>query len=234
MKSWRSLIPNLLTLANLGCGLLALDAIFLGAYVPATWFIVASLCFDFLDGFAARILKVSSELGKQLDSLADLVSFGLTPGFLMYYQISEYDQEGQMWLAYTALAIPIFSAWRLAVFNIDDRQTSYFLGLPTPANTMWIFAIALYPLYGSFMSIQEFLTQPLVLALISLVSAILLVTPFPLQSLKFKNWYFGENVGRYLLIVGTLLLLSILGLDSLLFIIPLYLLISIIFKPQTE
>ncbi len=233
MKSWRSLIPNLLTLSNLACGLLALDAIYNGAFHHAVYLMLASQLFDFFDGFAARILKVSSEMGKQLDSLADLVSFGLSPGFLMFHLILGLDIEGQTWLPYTALAIPLLSAWRLAVFNIDDRQTSYFIGLPTPANTIMIFSIGLYSLYAENAMIEEILSIPLVLALISLVSAVLLVAPIPLQSLKFSSIGWGENKGRYILVSSVLLLLLIFGIEAVAFVIPLYLLISIIFKPQT-
>lgn len=232
MKSWRSLIPNLLTLSNLACGLLALDAIFMGAFQHAMWLMLASLVLDFFDGLAARVLRVNSELGKQLDSLADLVSFGLSPGFLMFHIIAAQNLDGQEWLPYTALAIPLLSAWRLAVFNIDDRQTNYFIGLPTPANAIMIFAIALYPEYADNIGIQTFLDKPLVLSVIALVSAVLLVAPFPLQSLKFNNFSWTQNIGRYILLLSTLALLLIFDFEALVFVIPLYLLISIIFKPQ--
>ena len=234
MKSWRSFIPNLLTLANLACGLLALLAIFNEDYLTAAGLMVASLLFDFLDGLTARALGVSSPLGVQLDSLADLVSFGVSPGFLMFHVILGKSLPDQPeWLPFTALAIPLLSAWRLAVFNLDHRQTSNFIGLPTPANAIMIFSVALFPTYASNEVLENFLSDPLVLSLISLVSAVLQVAPFPLQSLKFKKFGWRGNEGRIILLVGILLLLLIFGSTALLFIIPLYLLISIIFKPQT-
>ena len=234
MKSWRSLIPNLLTLSNLACGLWSIISIFQEAYVEAVYFLIASLIFDFFDGFAARLLKVSSKLGLQLDSLADLVSFGLCPGYLMYHIIaSSSNLNGMDWLPITALAIPLFSAWRLAVFNIDDRQSEVFIGLPTPANAIMIFVIALFPIISDNEFLLNYLTQPLFLAIIALISAIFLVAPIPLISLKFKNTNWTNNKGRYILLLSIALLLLILRLEALVFIIPLYLLISIIFKPST-
>ena len=234
MKSWRSLIPNLLTLSNLACGLWSIISIFQEAYVEAVYFLIASLIFDFFDGFAARLLKVSSKLGLQLDSLADLVSFGLCPGYLMYHIIaSSSNLNGLDWLPITALAIPVFSAWRLAVFNIDDRQSELFIGLPTPANAIMIFVIALFPIISDNEFLLIYLTQPLFLAIIALISAIFLVAPIPLISLKFKNTNWTKNKGRYILLLSIALLLVILRLEALVFIIPLYLLISIIFKPST-
>jgi CDP-diacylglycerol--serine O-phosphatidyltransferase len=233
MKSWRSLIPNLLTLSNLACGLIALLAIFNEAYLTAAWLMVASLFFDFLDGMTARLLKVNSDLGMQLDSLADLVSFGLSPGFLMFHIIMDYNiLNDSAWLSFTALAIPLLSAWRLAVFNIDHRQTNHFIGLPTPANAIMIFAIALFPEYAMHPGIENFLQRPLVLSIISLVSAVLLVAPIPMQSLKFKSLAWQPNQSRYLLLLAILILLLVFGVTALVFVIPLYLVISIIFKPS--
>lgn len=235
MKSWRSLIPNLLTLSNLACGLIGLLAIFNGNYITAAWLMIASLFFDFLDGMTARMLKVNSDLGVQLDSLADLVSFGLNPGFLMFHIISDLTFLNEStWLSFTALAIPLLSAWRLAVFNIDHRQTSHFIGLPTPANSIMIFAIALFSEYAIHPGIEAFLARPLVLSIISLVSAVLLVAPIPLLSLKFKSFSWRLNQARYIMLTAILALLLIFGVTALVFVIPLYLIISIIFKPSAE
>lgn len=235
MKSWRSLIPNLLTLSNLACGLIALLAIFNENYVSAAWLMVASLFFDFFDGLTARMLKVNSDLGVQLDSLADLVSFGLNPGFLMFHVIQDLSLlDDKYWLSYTALAIPLLSAWRLAVFNTDHRQTSHFIGLPTPANAIMIFAIALFPEYAQNAAIEEFFAHPLALSVIALVSAVLLVAPLPLLSLKFKSFTWRQNQARYIMLLAILILLLIFGMTAVVFVIPLYLLISIIFKPSAE
>ncbi len=235
MKSWLSLIPNLLTLSNLACGLIALLAIFNENYVLAAWLMVASLIFDFLDGMMARLLKVNSDLGVQLDSLADLVSFGLNPGFLMFHIIQDGSfLNDNYWLSYTALSIPLLSAWRLAVFNIDQRQTSHFIGLPTPANAIMIFAIALFPEYAFHPGIEAFLARPLVLSFISLATAVLLVAPLPLISLKVKSFSWQQNKARYILLLAILTSLLIFGMTAVVFVIPLYIVVSIIFKPSAE
>ena len=143
-------IPNTITLGNMACGLLAVLSIMRGDFTLAGILIALALVFDFLDGLVARALKVHSELGKQLDSLADVVSFGVAPGFFMYKLFLLAGNTGEPvpeFLAYLAFLIPLFSALLLAKFNIDTRQTSFFIGMPTPANTLLIFSLGLWAVY---------------------------------------------------------------------------------------
>ncbi|MEQ9262300.1 MAG: CDP-diacylglycerol--serine O-phosphatidyltransferase [Owenweeksia sp.] len=231
----KSFIPNGLTLANLACGLLAVTSIFSGDFITAAWLVGFSLVFDFLDGFTARLLGVHSELGKQLDSLADLVTFGVAPGFLMFKLFRIAMQGGEPipeFLPYIALLIPLFSALRLAKFNIDTRQTDFFIGMPTPANAIFIFSIALIALSGSSETVEDILLHPFFLTAITLLTSFLLVAELPLMSLKVKNTSWRENRGRVILLVGIGLLLLIFRFRALLFIIPLYLVLSLIFKPH--
>lgn len=231
----KSIVPNSLTLANLACGLLAIIAIGNGNFWQAAYLISASLVFDFADGFVARALGVHSELGKQLDSLADVVSFGVVPGLLMFHTFLLVPKSGEPlpdFLPYIALLIPLFSALRLAKFNIDTRQEEYFIGLPTPANTLLIFSICLWGLYTTNATTQSILLHPFLLTLITVLSALLLVAELPLMSLKVKSFAWQENKGRVLLIVAAVLLMFVLRFRALAFIVPLYLLISLLFKPN--
>tara|TARA_B100001245_G_C22892177_1_gene429858 strand:- start:77 stop:781 length:705 start_codon:yes stop_codon:yes gene_type:complete len=233
----KSFIPNLLTLANLACGLLAIVSIFSGNISTAAWLVGFSLVFDFLDGFMARLLRVHSELGKQLDSLADLVTFGVAPGFLMFKLFRFAMQGGEPipeFLPYIALLIPLFSALRLAKFNIDTRQAEYFIGMPTPANAIFIFSLALMALYGSNDTTQAILLHPFFLTAITVLTSFLLVAELPLMSLKVKNASWSDNRGRIILLVVLGLLLVIFRFRALLFIIPLYLVLSLIFKPHQK
>lgn len=236
--SLKSYIPNLLTLSNLACGLLAILSIFRGDYILAAWLIGGSQVFDFMDGFAARLLKVHSEMGKQLDSLADLVSFGVAPGFLMFkiFEISanESVEPAISFLPYFALLIPLFSALRLAKFNIDTRQTDYFIGMPTPANTILLFSIGLLAIYTDNLTLRNILLHPFFLTALTIVSSFLLVAELPLMSLKAKNLKWGDNKGRIVLLLGILIMALIFRFRALAFIIPLYLIISLIFKPNRK
>ncbi|MGB0176864.1 MAG: CDP-diacylglycerol--serine O-phosphatidyltransferase [Owenweeksia sp.] len=233
----KSFIPNALTLANLACGLLAITSIFSGSFINAAWLVGFSLVFDFLDGFMARLLRVHSELGKQLDSLADLVTFGVAPGFMMFKLFRIAMQGGEPipeFLPYLALLIPLFSALRLAKFNIDTRQAEYFIGLPTPANAIFIFSVAYIALYGSSDTMQDVLLHPLFLTAITVLTSFLLVAELPLMSLKVKSASWRENRERIILLAGIGLLLVIFRFRALLFIIPLYLILSLIFKPHNK
>ncbi len=233
----KSAIPNGLTLANLACGLLAITALFSGSFIMAAWLVGAALVLDFLDGFTARLLGVHSELGKQLDSLADLVTFGVTPGFLMFKLFRIAMQGGEPipeFLPYIALLIPIFSALRLAKFNIDTRQAEYFIGLPTPANAIFIFSVALIALYGSSSTMEAILLHPFFLTITTVSTSFLLVAELPLMSLKVKNTSLSDNRGRIVLLVLIALLLLVFRFRALLYIIPLYLVLSLIFKPHRK
>lgn len=232
----KKLIPNLFTLGNLASGFFAIDAIFSDDYVLAAWLVGLSLLLDFFDGFVARLLKVSSELGAQLDSLADVISFGVVPGFLMFkvMQASVMGDANLELLPYLAVLVPVFSAYRLGKFNIDTRQTSYFIGVPTPANAIWLFAIGLSAFYTDSEDLQEFLLNPVFLAVLVVTASVLLVAELPLFSLKMNSFGWKDVGGPVLLVAGIGLLVLLFGFPALVFIIPLYLLLSLIFKPGKE
>ncbi len=233
----KATIPNILTLANLAAGLLAIISIFNGDYALAAWLIASSLVFDFLDGFSARLLKVHSELGKQLDSLADVVSFGVVPGFLVFKLFKMSALSGEPvpdFLPYIALLIPLFSALRLAKFNIDTRQAEYFIGMPTPANAIFWFALGLWAIFTDNPTTQNVLLHPFFLTALTVATSFLLVAELPLMSLKIKSLKWNENKGRVFLIVGIVVLMAVLRYRGLAFVIPLYILLSYIFKPNRK
>lgn len=233
-NNYLSIVPNSLTLANLACGLMAIYAVFSGNFYEASILVAFSLVFDFLDGFVARLLKVNSEMGKQLDSLADMVTFGVVPGFFMFKLFKMAAQQGEPipeFLPYIAFLIPLFSALRLAKFNLDTRQSDYFIGLPTPANTILIFSIGLLAFYGENETLTSILLHPLTLVALTVVTSFLLVAELPLMSLKVKSLSWAENKGRAVLIFGVIILFVIFRFRAMAFIIPLYLILSLIFKP---
>ncbi len=228
-------IPNILTLANLAAGLMALLSVMQNDLKTAAYLFAASLVFDFADGLVARALKVHSELGKQLDSLADVVSFGVVPGFVLY-QMFVMAQKGSEpvpdFLPFIAFLVPLFSALRLGKFNIDTRQAEYFIGLPTPANALLIYSLALWAAFTQNPTTEAILLHPFFLSFLSVVSALLLVAELPLMSLKLKDFTWRANRGRIILALAAVLLIAVLRLRALAFIVPLYLLLSVLFKPN--
>lgn len=234
----KSFVPNGLTLANLTCGVLAIDHIIQHNWQTAAMLVIAAAIFDFFDGFAARLLKVGSELGAQLDSLADMVTFGVVPGFFMWKWLEVINTTDIIWLPYCGLVIPAFSALRLAKFNIDDRQTTSFIGLPTPANALFFMSI---PLIGSqaitetgilSSSISEIATQLCTstwfVVVLTLVFSYLLVAELPLFALKFKSFNWTNNKIRWSFLISSGILISLFAFMATPIIILLYLLISII------
>lgn len=202
-------LPNTLTAANLFFGCLAIVSIFDANLTGAAWLIGAAAVCDFFDGFAARLLKVQGELGKQLDSLADVVSFGVAPGFI-FYSISqenlEFSNDFVQWLplilaaSYIPYLIPVFSAFRLAKFNLDTRQSDQFIGLPTPANALFICSIP-FALESGPGFAQEILTSNIFLVLYPVVAAWLMMSEIPMLALKFKSFAWNPNKMRYLLLL---------------------------------
>lgn len=206
-------IPNTITLLNLFCGILAVISGLKGNLDISVYLIMAAAIFDFFDGFAARLLKAYSPLGKELDSLADLVSFGLAPSILIYYRFSTFlsvhEAATGIWLirllSFTPLLIALFSALRLAKFNIDTRQTTDFIGLATPANALLIAMMLHYASLnpGTVVIFDNFWFFPL----ISLVLSLLLVSEIPMFSLKFKSMKYSENRRKFLFFIYCALLL---------------------------
>lgn len=218
-------IPNTITTLNLLSGCMAIISSF-HAYEPmlgltgAAWtciFIGLAAVFDFCDGASARLLKAYSAVGKELDSLADLVSFGVAPAMLMLNIINQYSDH--QWLAYAALFIPAMGALRLARFNIDDTQATVFRGLPIPGNAIfWIGA------YGWTASYGYPGTAATVIAIVAV--SLLMVAPMRMFSLKFKNFDIRENFRRYAIIMAAAAFVLIYGLAGLMWTIILYVLIS--------
>jgi len=225
-------LPNFITLCNLflGCvGILHFESPEIAVYCLYG----AAIC-DFFDGMAARWLNAHSAIGKDLDSLADVVSFGVLPGFMMYSLIVQSMVESQQpnGLAYVAFLIPVLSAWRLAKFNHDTRQTYRFIGLPTPA--LGIMVAGLY-----FLSFQH-PSYPLWhnsfgLIGLTILLVYLLNSPLPLIALKFKDWTWRGNEFRWLLIASSGIVILFFKTSAPVFIIPLFIVISLaenIFKKK--
>ena len=203
-------IPNLITLSNLLCG--AAAAIFIlqeKDLITASLLVLLGAAFDFADGAVARILNVSGELGKQLDSLADVITFGLVPALMAYNLCLESIGDLDSRLAYVPLLMAAFSGFRLGKFNIDTRQTDSFIGLPTPANALlWVSLSMIYSL-GTPMpdALQSFAFSPVTLIVLSLIMSVLLIAELPLFAMKFKSLKWRENQIRIIFVAVSLILL---------------------------
>ncbi len=244
-------IPNAITCCNLLCGCIAIIQVFEGNLVLAAYLVGLAAIFDFLDGFAARALKVTSVIGKDLDSLADMVTFGAVPGFVMHKMLEigylvnhrDYDLIVQnQWLTYIPILIPIFSAIRLAKFNNDTRQTDSFIGVPTPANAILICSIPLIVNWDTHFDLKHcevihFLIHPYALIFISVLMSILMVVELPLFSLKFKSFGWKGNEIRYIFIALSILgliLFQFLGLGiAIVLYVGLSMVNNLFFKPKT-
>lgn len=233
MNPIKANIPNSITCINLVAGCLAIITAANGvetmwgmpAYQWAFIFIAIGAVADFLDGFAARALHAYSNLGKELDSLSDLVTFGVAPAMIVFHLIG---QSGcQEWLKWTALLIPVAGAIRLARFNIDTRQTTSFIGMPIPANAIfWIGYSAMY------MQGAGFLYEWYVFLPVMAVECWLMNSPVKIFSLKFKNLDFKENAHRFILIIAAVVFCFTLGTGGLLWLIIFYILLSLAFKSR--
>lgn len=177
-------IPNTITSMNLLCGVLGVIFTFQGALDLAFYLMILAAVFDFLDGFSARMLKAYSPMGKELDSLADLISFGLLPALMIHRRLVEGGMTG-FWI-YVPVIICIFSALRLAKFNVDDRQSENFLGLPTPACAMWCGSL-IYAADRGVMTVAGLLSERYIMIIAPVVLALLLVSEIPMFSMKFKK-----------------------------------------------
>lgn len=194
-------IPNTITSLNLLCGALGVIFTFQGQLNIAFFLMLAAAACDFLDGFAARMLDAYSPMGKELDSLADLVSFGLLPSLMMHRRLVEGGVTG-FW-AYIPLIICVFSALRLAKFNVDDRQGENFLGLPTPACAMWCGSL-IYAADHGVMSMAGLLHDAYLIEISSIVLALLLISEIPMFSLKFKKGSPYNRIRIYFICIAAL------------------------------
>lgn len=222
-------IPNTITCCNLVSGCIAVSYAFDGLYAASFLFIVIGAVFDFFDGMSARLLGVSSPIGKELDSLADCITFGLAPSAIIYTFLAT-----QPWLElvpvvgryvpYTAFVMAAFSALRLAKFNLDERQTTSFIGMPTPANALFWASLVV----GS----EEWLssspwTVAGVVALV-LVCSWLLVAEIPMFALKFKHWGWRGNELKYVFVITSAILLAVFRLSGFAAVVAWYVLLSVI------
>lgn len=214
-------LPNFLTCCNLISGCFGIVFLLEDRGVPAAYFVWISCFFDFLDGFAARALKVSSPIGKELDSLADVVSFGVLPSLVIYKLLG--PAVNSEVLPFVAFTIAAFSALRLAIFNVDTRQSDSFIGLNTPANTLFISSLPLLPA-----SITGWLFEGWILIGITLVFSLLLVSPIPFFALKFKNMRWAENKIRFTFLLLSVFLILLVGISAIPLVILLYIIISLI------
>ena len=224
-------IPNTITLANLLCGCLSIVATFSGQITIAGLLIFLAAFFDFLDGFTARWLNAYSELGKQLDSLADMVSFGVAPAMIAF-QIIAFRQAELPFeaLKYLAFIMVLFSAWRLAKFNINTQETEHFIGMPTPANALFWASLPLVfrDLFERELHhLQVIFFNPLVVIGLCVIFAVLLVAPIPMLSFKFKSIDFKPNWQRFVFIGLVLGSYYIIGISAIPFGVLIYPLFSL-------
>lgn len=233
-------VPNAITSLNLVCGSLAVFFAVDGQLGWAAVFILAAAVFDFMDGFAARLLHAYSAIGKELDSLADLVSFGLAPAAMIFTMIEftffgknqpihEIQASWSQWiLLYSSLVVPVAGAFRLAKFNTDDRQSESFLGMPIPANAIFFASLGLILDLGTNETVKSIILNKNVLMSCIFICSFLMVSELPMFSMKFKNLKLKENSIRFLFLGVTLLMLITLQIYALPLIITWYVLLSVI------
>ena len=230
-------LANAFTLGNLFSGSIGVINLISGNYKITALCIVISLILDLFDGFVARLTKTNSNLGAQLDSLADMVSFGLLPGITMFKALEGFDNQFMDFslpfqLKYLGLFVTLFSCLRLAIFNLDEEQTYYFKGLNTPSTT-----ILLFGMYYAFLETNTFwrvFENPLFLLGLIAVSCWLLVSPIKMIAMKFKSMQLKDNYPKIVLLIGAILLVSILGLAGIPLVIVFYIITSLIFQNQLK
>ncbi len=236
-------IPNFITSLNLASGFIAIIFAVNGELITASWLILLAMIFDFLDGFSARALKAYSEIGRELDSLADVVSFGVAPAVIIYYLLNDSLSLNETvtlipgWLKAVLIFIipaimPVCAALRLAIFNLDTTQTTSFKGLPTPANAIAVISLIFAVQYSQTAMISFMTATPFLLILYSVILSLLMVSRIPLLSLKFAHLKLKGNEGRYILILSVLICFALFGFAAAPLIIPVYLatsLLSILF-----
>ncbi|MBE0648707.1 MAG: CDP-diacylglycerol--serine O-phosphatidyltransferase [Bacteroidales bacterium] len=243
--TWKQHIPNTLTAFNLIAGLIAITLIMEGELAMASLFIFIAALFDFLDGTAARILDARSELGKQLDSLADLVSFGVAPGLIMFQLLSKGCEgscnilEQHHITPWFALLIPVCAAFRLAKFNIDLTQEEHFIGMPVPATAIFFASIPLILFYQSAQFslvpldfFTDFFSNSRVLAVLTVLFSYLMVSDFHLFAMKFKKMGWKGNEMRYIFLILAASYLLLFSLCAIPLIILTYFVLSLFFQKR--
>lgn len=224
-------IPNLITLINLFCGCIAVVFVSQADYLMAFYMVCLGIFFDFFDGFFARLFKVSSPLGLQLDSLADMVTSGVVPGYIMYTMFlksaNPNDLMASSFIPFLGFIVTLGSCYRLANFNIDTRQTDSFIGLPTPANALFILSLPLVLQFSDSLMIFEILSNHWVLLGITVCSAYILNAEIPLFALKIKKFTVKDNVLQIVFLLVSLLLVITLQYIAIPLIIIFYVLLSV-------
>jgi len=239
MNAIKKNIPNAITSLNLLFGCIALVLIFHNNLVGAACMVLFAGIADFFDGMAARLLKVHSAIGKELDSLADVVSFGVVPGMMIFKLI---DNTGNLVdesdiVRWIGLSIPIFAALRLAKFNIDERQATYFIGVPTPAIALLISSFPLILIYNAadfYDGASGHVILRWLFVAISIICSALMVLPIRLISMKFKNMSWADNKSRFLLLILSLVSIIVFRFASVPIIMVLYIVLSLFANPVKE
>lgn len=235
MMSIKKHIPNSITCCNLICGCIATCFAFGGQPAMALLFIIFGAVFDFFDGMSARLLGVSSPIGKELDSLADDVTFGVAPSTMIFYELTVMDYPDMLEplrpiLPYVAFIMAAFSALRLAKFNLDERQAMGFIGLPTPANALFWGSIMVGAV--GFLESSEWMSVAVIVMVF--VSSWLLVSEIPMFALKFKHWGWAENKLKYIFVITSALLLLIFRIPGIALVIAWYVILSAVTQKQTS
>ena len=217
-------IPNTITCCNLISGCIATYYAFQGDFLIALLFIIIGAVFDFFDGMSARLLGVSSPIGKELDSLADDITFGFAPSAIVFGFLSPLTSHLSPLIAFLAFIMAAFSALRLAKFNLDERQALGFIGLPTPANALF---------WGSLIvGLQQhdiaFSGMEWVILVGTFISSYLLIAEIPMFALKFKHWGWKGNEIKYIFVLSCIPLLLFLGVSGFAAIIAWYVVLSVI------
>lgn len=243
-------IPNCITLINLFCGSIAVLFAVQGDLKFAAVFVGLGVFFDFFDGLAARLLNAQSELGLQLDSLADMVTSGLVPGIVMYQLLTQvygkpfyvlpgnwgadqlFSTIDMSYISLVGLFIALASAYRLAKFNIDTRQATSFIGLPTPANALLILSLPLILHFHNDVWIRTLIFSKWFLIALTFLSCYLLNAKIPLFALKFNNWKFKDNRVKYIFLVLIIVLVALFKFIAIPVIILIYVLLSLLFKKE--
>ena len=235
MMSIKKHIPNSITCCNLICGCIATCFAVGGQPAMALLFIILGAVFDFFDGMSARLLGVSSPIGKELDSLADDVTFGVAPSTMIFYELTVMDYPDMLEplrpiLPYVAFIMAAFSALRLAKFNLDERQAMGFIGLPTPANALFWGSIMVGAV--GFLESSEWMSVAVIVMVF--VSSWLLVSEIPMFALKFKHWGWAENKLKYIFVITSALLLLIFRIPGIALVIAWYVILSAVTQKQTN
>jgi CDP-diacylglycerol--serine O-phosphatidyltransferase len=230
-------IPNFITSLNLASGFTAIIFAVNGDIITASWLILAAMIFDFLDGFSARLLKAYSEIGKELDSLADVVSFGVAPALIIYHLLNESlslngsvtvnpDGIKAVLILLLPAVMPVCAALRLAIFNLDSTQATTIKGLPTPANALAVISVVFAGHDSQSELFNSFTGSPVLIIIFTIILSLLMVSRIPLMSLKVSNFKLKGNEGRYILAGLVLLSFAIFGIMAVPLIIPLYIVAS--------